>query len=467
MCSLCEETRASCRGPANHNAVALLLPHNKLIGFDGGAIGSDIYNDRTGIHCLNILDSAKVLDALRDPATGYYYDAREPFSTVPRSSVLSHPYADTAAMPGTAGSLHGMRIGIVRESMVSNPGIKATEPIVQAAAKEIKTVLGGTLGATLVESIDPLFANDPTIEDMTTTFTTALARLVPVFMPDILFRVGRDGKPLFPDVAVAVKPTEFEPGRRFGTGTMEPIDYLVALAEGRVSPPKNLNIRTVQQQQESNAFRYHMVQYLTRRAADWKKRGFTETTIDFPTLNARSKFWGDDQRAAFKNWEEIADIRNPLTGRQGINERIMLRELLRRVDMMVIYENRLDVLVRLHTPLPPAKIGGASQPGTVGNESAYGPNAGLTEVLIPAGYVTEVYDAKFQLAPDKKSYGEVDNAVPTPVPAPGLPFSLVFRAEPGKEDVILKVASAYQNASHRRIAPPQFPPLASGTSTEQ
>src|SRR4051812_5178285 len=46
-CSLCEETRASCRGPANHNSVALLLPQKALISFHGGAIGSDIHNDRT------------------------------------------------------------------------------------------------------------------------------------------------------------------------------------------------------------------------------------------------------------------------------------------------------------------------------------------------------------------------------------------------------------------------------------
>jgi amidase len=40
-----------------------------------------------------------------------------------------------------------------------------------------------------------------------------------------------------------------------------------------------------------------------------------------------------------------------------------------------------------------------------------------------------------------------------------VPFSLVFRAEPGKEDVILKVASAYEAASHRRVSPPQFGPV--------
>jgi hypothetical protein len=43
-----------------------------------------------------------------------------------------------------------------------------------------------------------------------------------------------------------------------------------------------------------------------------------------------------------------------------VNERIMLRELLRRVDMLVILENRLDALVRLHTPWPPGKIGPAT-----------------------------------------------------------------------------------------------------------
>ncbi len=49
MASLGEETRASCRGPANHNAVALILPHKAMLGFDGGAIGADIYCDRAGI----------------------------------------------------------------------------------------------------------------------------------------------------------------------------------------------------------------------------------------------------------------------------------------------------------------------------------------------------------------------------------------------------------------------------------
>jgi amidase len=184
---------------------------------------------------------------------------------------------------------------------------------------------------------------------------------------------------------------------------------------------------------------------------------------DFAKLNARSKFWGDDGRAAFKNWEEVTDPRNPLGGRQGLDERVMLRELLRRLDMLVLLENRLDALVRLHTPLPPAKIGGANDPLGGGNnlrmETFYGPNAGLTEILIPAGYVSEAWDPVFRLSPDRKRYIPAPADAPTPLAAPGLPFSLVFRAEPGREDITLKIASAYEAASKRRVPPPAFGPL--------
>lgn len=461
MASLGEETRASTRGPANHNAVALILPHKAMIGFDGGAIGADIYCDRTGILCRRIEDCAKVLDALKDPEHGYY-DPRDPYTTVPRSSVLPEGYAVHARASGAAGALKGMRIGVIRESMAYTPGSKTEEPIVTAAAREIKAVLRDKLGATLVESAHRHWQRDPEIELMRTDFRRALARLVPVFMPDILFRLGSDGQPLFKEFAAAIQPTEFVPGKVFGSGAMKPIDYCVALAEGRIEPPVNFDIATIQEQQLATTFRFHIPQYLSRRADDWKTKGFNESIVDFASLNARSKFWGDDQRSAFRNWDDLADPRNPLEGRQGVNERIMLRELLRRVDMMVIIENKLDALVRLHTPFPPGKIGGAYQPGLPGNlrpETFYGPNAGLTEVLIPAGYVTTAYDPVFKLSDDRKRFVVAPSDKPTALAAPGLPFSLVFRAEPGKEDMILKVASAYEAASQRRVPPPAFGPL--------
>src|SRR5262249_4690666 len=303
------------------NAVALILPHKAMISYLGGAIGADIYCDRAGILARTIGDAARVLDALKDPGRGYY-DPRDPYTTVPRSSVLATPYRSHTK---PSGSLAGMRIGVIRESMLRRSGDKAAEPISTAAAAEIKTVLGDKLGATVVESSDPLWERDRDLEQMNPDFRRGLARLVPVFMPDLLFRLGPDGRPLFKEFAAAVRPTEFLPGKVFGSGAMAPIGYCVALAEGRITPPRNPDIATVQEQELAMMFRFHVDQYLSRRAADWQERGFTERLADFAALNARSKFWGDDGRAAFKNWEEVSDPRNPLGGRQGVDERIMLR----------------------------------------------------------------------------------------------------------------------------------------------
>ncbi len=461
MASLGEETRASCRGPSNHNAVALILPHKAMLGFDGGAIGADIYCDRAGIHCRRLTDCAKVLDALKHPELGYY-DPRDVYTTVPRSSVLITGYTPHVQSRGEAGELSQIRLGVIRESMAYPSGSKAEEPIVTAAQAEIKNVLALQLGATLVESSDPNWTPDPQCEPMRVDFRAALARLVPVFMPEILFRLDANDQPVFLEFALSIVPTEFAPGKVFGSGKMSPIDYLIELADGRIKPPINLDIATIQDQKLANTFRFHLPQYLKRRAADWHEKGFVETLTDFSQLNERSAFWGDDQRSAFKNWQETVDPRNPLLGRQGVNERIMLRELLRRVDMMVIQENRLDALVRLHTVYPPGLIGGAHHPGYPGNtrpETYYGPNAGLTEVLVPAGYVRVAYDPQFRLSPDRTRYLMQASDIPTEIPAPGLPFSLVFRAEPGREDVILKIASSYEAASDRRIPPPAFGPL--------
>src|ERR1700730_9641099 len=163
MASLGEETRASCRGPSNHNSVALILPHKAMLGFDGGAIGADVHCDRSGIHARSIVDCAKILDALKDPVEGYY-DPRDPFTTVPRSSVIEGPYVSYAMMPGNAGALAGMRIGVIRESMIYPRGSKTEQPIVSAAAREIKDVLGKKLGATLVESSNAKWERDAELE---------------------------------------------------------------------------------------------------------------------------------------------------------------------------------------------------------------------------------------------------------------------------------------------------------------
>ena len=211
-------------------------------------------------------------------------------------------------------------------------------------------------------------------------------------------------------------------------------------------------------------FRFHVNQYLSRRAADWRERGFTETPRRFRGAQCALQILG---RRRPRRLQELGGGRRPAqsAGRAGraSTSASCCANCCAALDMMVMLENRLDALVRLHTPLPPAKIGGANDPlggrNNLRPESYYGPNAGLTEVLIPAGYVTTVYDPVFALSPDGTRYVSVPSDTPTTLPPPGLPFSLVFRAEPGKEDVVLQIAAAYEAASKRRIPPPAFGPL--------
>ena len=459
MCSICEETGQSCRGPANHNSVALILPHKAHISFLGGAIGAEIYNDRAGIHCRSVADAVRVLDALKDPVNGYY-DPRDIFTTVPRSSLPSQPYAQ-AITEGKAGALKGMRIGIIREFMVKHA--KVDEPIVDAAAAEMKTMLGKHLGATLVESLTPGWMDDPDVENMSTTIDRAIAELAPVLYPDLLLRLTPDNEPFYAEFAAKVRPTTFAPGVTRGTGTMAAADWMVRWAEGLEPTPRNLTLRSVLAgpQAQSLTFRFHIPQYLTRRAKDWAARGQKETLVDWPALNARSKFWGDDQRAAFKNWEEIDNLYEPP---KGIADNMQRREFLRRVLMKVMLDNKLDLLIQVHTTLPPGKIGLAPEPNLNNRAISYplGPNAGITEILIPAGYVKLAYDPVFELATDangRKFYRSRTGTTPTEAPAPGIPFSINFLVEPGMEHLALKAASAYQSASRRRVPPPAFPSL--------
>ena len=106
-------------------------------------------------------------------------------------------------------------------------------------------------------------------------------------MPDLLFRLKPDGSPVFADFAAQIERTEFAPGVFHGSGTMTPMDYLVALTDGLIPAPENLDVATVQQQILANGFRYHISQYLSRRANDWAAVGQHESLRDWRSLSAR------------------------------------------------------------------------------------------------------------------------------------------------------------------------------------
>ena len=78
---------------------------------------------------------------------------------------------------------------------------------------------------------------------------------------------------------------------------------------------------------------------------------------------------------------------------------------------------------------------------------------------MPAGYNDVVYEPTFVLSADKTRYEQVTGTVASTLPHP-MPISLEVWGGPGDEPTLIKVASAYEAATHHRKPPPAFGPVA-------
>jgi Asp-tRNA(Asn)/Glu-tRNA(Gln) amidotransferase A subunit family amidase len=84
---------------------------------------------------------------------------------------------------------------------------------------------------------------------------------------------------------------------------------------------------------------------------------------------------------------------------------------------------------------------------------------GAPEMEVPAGFTTVAYEPTYVLSPDKKRYIATTGAVKTQLEHP-MPISMMFWAGPGDEPAMIKIASAYEAATHHRKPPPDFGPVA-------
>ena len=425
QCSICEETGGSCRQPAWRNAVVALVTTKGLIPY-GGAIGADPYLDRAGIQCRTVMDAAEVLDALKDPERGYF-DPRDIYTALPKGLISSQPYASYAASAETLVKsrkpLTGMRVGIVREYMVKHAANdRSTSDIVNT---EITSVLRDRLGAELVESVDPMYPDDPSIPNMIYTFQQALAEILPFHFPEYLQKSFN-----VPDYDVTTR------------------DYMVKAAEGWAPWPDSVNMRSANAPGSSASFGYNLAQYLLRRGDDRVR--------DWTTLNANASYYSAARVAAMSNWEHKIDLVSA-----GMTGNMKMREVLRLVVRKVMRQNRLDVLVNPTTTIPPARIGYAVQPQINSRPAGRFPtsaNVGIPEITVPAGFNSVVYEPRFTLTAATDGYVALaNNDMPSMLPVP-LPVGISFWGGPGDEGVIIRAAAAYEAATRHRKAPQAFGP---------
>jgi Asp-tRNA(Asn)/Glu-tRNA(Gln) amidotransferase A subunit family amidase len=227
--------------------------------------------------------------------------------------------------------------------------------------------------------------------------------------------------------------------------------YLVAAAAHKAPWPANLNMRRIignppadEDAVSGYTFAFQFAQYLLERG--------DSRVYDWETLNANAKYYNDVRHAAMKNWEnKEIDIRT-----NAVTFTIKRRDAVRMAIMKVLAQNKIDVFVNPSSTTVAAKLGGAAEPTR--KSYGYGATLGIPEVFVPAGFADTVYDAKFVLSKDGTKYESVTGTEPTKLDSP-LPFNIGFWAEPGQESTLLKVASAYEQATHHRKAPPAFGPV--------
>ena len=431
VCSICESTGGSCRNPGTHNGVVTFVPTKGMISY-GGGIGADPFRDRPGIQCRTVEDTAMVLDAFRDPNTGFF-DARDPYTALPRSFASPTPYVAALSARDADKPLAGVRIGVVRELMVAASPANAT--IADTIDKELAVLR--QLGAELVESTGPGYKDDPAIPNAAFTFEDAMAEIIPFHLPEVLSWRAKDGTPEF-----AV------PG-----WDVTSRDYLVAASVGQAPWPANLGLRRIfdslpetADSVSSYTFSFQFAQYL-------KLRG-DRRVFDWETLNANAKYFSDVRRAAMTNWgDKPIDIRT-----DEVAFIMRRREAMRMAVVKVLEQNDLDVFVNPPLLTLPSKIGGAQDPARAGGGHGYGARLGIPEVFVPAGFATSIYEPTFKLKDDGSAYEPVAAIAPTPLASP-LPFNIAFWSGPGEEARVLKVASAYEAATHHRRPPPSLGPV--------
>jgi amidase len=435
QCAICETTGGSCRIPANANGVASFVTTKGLISSDGGWTAQFI-NHRPGVLCRTVADAAKVVDAMKDPETSTF-DPADFLTAQPAPLVPVRPYASYVAgehaLLKAHGALHGMRIGVVREFMIApSPNNVAINAQIDG---ELKGVLRDRLKATIVESSDPLYPDDPSVANMEYTFQDAFSEVMPLSIPEY-FSQQLNGALEFavPGYTVTSK------------------DYLVQLSLLMAPLSPNMNLRRLTTTSYDNTLRnqFMMDRYLTQRDDPTIK-----TWADFV---AHAKFFAESIRSGSVN--AAVSNKQGMAPTSGI-DRIKMHNTARWIVSKVMRQNKLDALVMTNIPAPPEKNEQARDP-VVKDTRPNGPSItdllGVPEIIIPAGFNQVEYPGVYALSADGKTYSPVPGTVEVPMRNP-MPTSIMFWGGPGDEPALLKVASTYELATKHRAPPPDFPVL--------
>ena len=142
----------------------------------------------------------------------------------------------------------------------------------------------------------------------------------------------------------------------------------------------------------------------------------------------------------------------------GCRSRDAFRENLRAGVLKMMDEQRLDALIYPTWSNPPRLIGDLNTPGGDNNQ-LFAPSTGFPAITVPMGYTRGGTLRPNAQSPRVGDPGLRPNAQSPRVGDPGLPAGLQFFGRPWSEATLLRLAYAYEQATHHRKPPPATPPL--------
>ena len=436
MIGICEQSAASCQGPASRNGITLLLPTKGLMP-DSGGTGNQWFHDRAGIHARTLRDASYAFEALRTEHG--FFDSRDPFTAQPLGLVPDQPYTrfivgDEAARGG-AKPLAGMRIAILREHMVKETPNHVA--ITDKIDSEIKTVLRDELGAELVETRTPEVPDDPAVPDLKYTFSDALSEILPRMVPEVFSRRNAKGELYYAVDGYDVTSYDYLLKLSRREAPLTPAVNITSFANFAAVPCHNALCADVE---------FDIDRYLAARG-DARIKTWNDWV-------ANAKFRQDESRAGAENWAAFDD--HEIVGKA---DRLARSYVARMALLKVMYENGIDAFVHPEVTVPTPKIQGPNVGG--GSQDGITPFFQIPRIAVPAGVNDVIYEPAYALNADKTDYVSVlpPGTQATRMPR-AMPISITFFAGQGDEPTLIKIGTAYESATHHRFAPPDFGPVA-------
>jgi len=415
--AIAEETSPSIRAPAQNNNAVGISPTQELVSRVGMMnIG---INTRIGPIARTVEDAARVLSVIAG------YDPQDEMTAFNVGRTPDQPYESFTH----ATSLKGVRIGVVREYMDRSIATTAEAENLAIAEQAIEDLR--KLGATIV---------DPGPEGLFTPYV-------------------RRYNPMLSNLSWTKQFPELFPLDANGKPTTDQIATLVDLAADPSKVPGKVTIRDFAPAQAIGETKYGFDIYL-------KQRGDANIK-DLGDLITKATFYKNAQRSSPTTL---------ITANEGkvldTSVRLQRRFAIQQIVLACMAELKLDAFVAPTGNVPPAKIsasegpgggrggsraggGGLGGAGGLGTWSFLG-QQGIPAITVPGGFTEQVYDR----VPDPTTEGAMKLAGPFPAK---LPVGIDFMGRPFSEHILLKIAAAYEKATHHRTAPPDFGPVANPT----